>query len=104
VQDRSKQCRSRHGLQHHSATETISRCSNRNSLYMLQVEESATPAPVFLDKEGYGLGSGRRGCLLRHATSSKRQGGQEHRDMRKRHSSAAKRYIWCQACAQRRPS
>jgi hypothetical protein len=32
------------------------------------------------------LGSGRRGCLLRQATSSKRKGGQE------------------QACAQRRPS
>ena len=32
------------------------------------------------------LGSGRRGCLLCHATSSRRQGGQEHRDIWKRHS------------------
>jgi len=32
------------------------------------------------------LGSGKRGCLLRHATSSRRQGGQEHRDIWKRHS------------------
>jgi hypothetical protein len=50
---------------------------------MASVQESATSATW---QGSLRLGSGMWGCLLHHATISKRQGGQEHRDIQKRYS------------------